>query len=83
MDPEDEQAKTVTGEVVVDDKDIFGCGVKVNGAMLPLADGTPVYDNLHCVGSLLGGARAWSEKSGEGIALGSAVAATRALRKKD
>lgn len=83
MDPEDEQAKTVTGEVLVDDKDIFGCGVKVNGAMLPLADGTPVYDNLHCVGSLLGGARAWSEKSGEGIALGSAVAATRALRKKD
>ncbi|WP_394262651.1 glycerol-3-phosphate dehydrogenase subunit GlpB [Trueperella sp.] len=83
MDPEDAQAKTVTGDVVVDGKDIFGCGVKVNAEMLPLADGTPVYDNLYCVGSLLGGARPWSEKSGEGIALGSAVAATRALRKKD
>lgn len=81
MDPEDEDARTVTGAVVVDGKDIFGCGVKVDAQMLPLAEGKPVYDNLHCVGSLLGGARPWTEKSGEGIALGSAVAATRALKK--
>ncbi len=83
MNPDDKEAKTVTGEVVVDEKDIFGCGVAVNENMQPLADGTPVYDNLYCVGSLLGGARPWSEKSGEGIALGSAIAAARAIRKKD
>lgn len=80
LEPEDDGAKTVTGEAVVDGTDIFGCGVAVNSDMLPLSsDDSPLFTNLYCVGSLLGGARPWSEKSGEGIALGSAVAAARAI----
>ncbi|VEI13672.1 glycerol-3-phosphate dehydrogenase subunit GlpB [Trueperella bialowiezensis] len=79
LPPEDPESKSVTGEAVVDGVDIFGCGVKVNDDMLALNGSTPVFTNLHCVGSLLGGARPWSEKSGEGIALGSAVAAVAAI----
>ncbi|MEW6927290.1 glycerol-3-phosphate dehydrogenase subunit GlpB [Trueperella pyogenes] len=79
LDAEDPETAGVTGSVVVDGKDIFGTGVTVNAEMLALAGDTPVYDNLYCVGSIIGGARPWSEKSGEGIALGSAVAATRAI----
>ncbi|QTG75863.1 glycerol-3-phosphate dehydrogenase subunit GlpB [Trueperella pecoris] len=84
LDAEDPETTGVTGNVVVDGKDIFGSGVSVNADMLALDGSEPAYDNLYCVGSLIGGARPWSEKSGEGIALGSAIAATRAiLRKKD
>ncbi|MEW6969946.1 glycerol-3-phosphate dehydrogenase subunit GlpB [Trueperella pyogenes] len=79
LDAEDPETAGVTGSVVVDGKDIFGTGVTVNAEMLALAGDTPVYDNLYCVGSIIGGARPWNEKSGEGIALGSAVAATRAI----
>lgn len=63
-------------------EDIFGTGVRVDEQMRPV-DGVnvPVFNNLHCAGSILGGAHPWDEKSGEGIALGSAWAAAHAIGK--
>ncbi|MCM3906710.1 MULTISPECIES: glycerol-3-phosphate dehydrogenase subunit GlpB [Trueperella] len=83
LDAEDAETTGVTGSVIVDGKDLFGTGVSVNEDMLPLDGDRPVYDNLYLAGSIIGGARPWSEKSGEGIALGSAVAATRAILRRD
>lgn len=63
---------------------VVSTGIRVNHQMNPLdaeadADARPVYENLYCLGDMLGGAHAPLELSGEGIALGSAVAASRAL----
>jgi len=55
---------------------LFARGVQVDASMRPVDEGGgPVYDNLYATGGLLGGAQRWQEKSGEGIALGSAVKA--------
>ncbi len=55
---------------------LFMSGVAVDEAMRPLAPGgEPVWPNLRAAGGVLAGAVRWSEKSGEGIALGSAWAA--------
>jgi glycerol-3-phosphate dehydrogenase subunit B len=62
------------------DQALFAVGVAVDPAMRPTGpDGGPVFANLRAVGSLLAGATRWSEKSGEGIALGSAWAAADAI----
>ena len=59
---------------------LFRTGVAVDAAMHPLGpDGAPALANVHAVGGVLAGAVRWSEKSGEGIALGSARAALDAL----
>ncbi len=64
------------------DQALFEVGVAVDEAMRPLdAAGRVVYENLHCAGGILAGATRWSEKSGEGIALGSAVRAADAIRR--
>ncbi|WP_353067525.1 FAD-binding protein [Arcanobacterium hippocoleae] len=61
-------------------ENIFRTGVLVNAKMNPIdADGKLQYENLYCVGSILGGALAWEEKSGEGISLGSAYTAAQAI----
>lgn len=60
---------------------IFRTGVKVNSKMQAVDNaGEVVFENLHCAGSILGGALPWDEKSGEGIALGSAWALTEAIK---
>ncbi|MCI5826455.1 MAG: glycerol-3-phosphate dehydrogenase subunit GlpB [Arcanobacterium sp.] len=65
--------------------EIFGSGVRVDSAMRPLGNtadgvpGAPIFSNLYCAGSIIGGALPWNEGSGEGIALGSAAAAVEAL----
>ena len=65
------------------DQELFEVGVGVDAQMRVLdTDSTPVYANLYAVGSILAGATRWSEKSGEGIALGSAMAATDAIIKE-
>ncbi|WP_420835712.1 glycerol-3-phosphate dehydrogenase subunit GlpB [Actinomyces ruminis] len=52
---------------------LFRVGVAVDKQMRPLgADGEPVLAGVYAVGGVLAGAVRWSEKSGEGIALGSA-----------
>ncbi|MDR1387648.1 MAG: glycerol-3-phosphate dehydrogenase subunit GlpB [Propionibacteriaceae bacterium] len=64
------------------DQALFKVGVGVDAAMRVIDEvGQPVYQNLHAAGGILAGASRWSEKSGEGIALGSAIAATDAILK--
>jgi glycerol-3-phosphate dehydrogenase subunit B len=65
------------------DQALFAVGVAVDGAGRPVGpDGRPVYDNLYAAGGILAGAIRWTEKSGEGIALGSAMRATDAIIKE-
>lgn len=59
---------------------LFRVGVAVDEQMRVLdADANPTYSNLHAAGSLLAGAIRWDEKTGEGIALGSALRAVTAI----
>ena len=66
------------GPLVVEDpfaaQPLFGAGVRVDDQMRVLGvDDQPVYENLHAAGGILAGAFRWMEKSGEGIALASAI----------
>ncbi len=62
---------------------LFAVGVAVDESMRVIEPGGgPVYDNLWAAGGVLAGAQRWSEKSGEGIALGSAVKAAEAIAKE-
>ncbi len=58
---------------------LFTVGVRVDEAMRPVGDAGPVYGNLYAAGGILAGATRWQEKSGEGIALASAVRAADAI----
>ncbi|QJC21287.1 glycerol-3-phosphate dehydrogenase subunit GlpB [Arcanobacterium buesumense] len=59
--------------------DIFSSGIAVDEKMHPLdAEGNIVFNNMYLAGSIIGGAHAPHEKSGEGIALGSAWVAAHA-----
>ncbi|MDO5025411.1 MAG: glycerol-3-phosphate dehydrogenase subunit GlpB [Trueperella sp.] len=59
---------------------VMQAGVRVDGQMHPVdAAGSPLYANLHCAGSVIGGARPWAEKSGEGIALATAWVAAQSI----
>jgi glycerol-3-phosphate dehydrogenase subunit B len=75
----DANADLLTGDYW-HDQELFTIGVAVDPAMrVTGADDEPVYANLYAAGSLLAGATRWSEKSGEGIALGSAWAAAESI----
>lgn len=70
----------IHGDYWGDPQPLFRVGVRVDSRMRVLdAGGDPVWANLHAAGGILGGATRWQEKSGEGIALGSAVAAVDAI----
>jgi glycerol-3-phosphate dehydrogenase subunit B len=57
--------------------------VGVDGSLRPVdGDGRVVAANLYAVGGLLAGAYRWVEKSGEGIAVGSAVKAADEIVKE-
>ncbi|WP_203567643.1 glycerol-3-phosphate dehydrogenase subunit GlpB [Aestuariimicrobium ganziense] len=59
---------------------LFEVGVRVDDQMRVLDDrGRAMYANLYAAGGILAGAIRWREKSGEGIALGSAVKAVDAI----
>ncbi|MDO4900761.1 glycerol-3-phosphate dehydrogenase subunit GlpB [Actinomyces sp.] len=59
---------------------LFRVGVAVDERMRPLGpDGAPALSGVYAAGGVLAGAVRWSEKSGEGIALGSAEAACDAV----
>lgn len=63
---------------------LFRAGVAVDAAMRPIGpDGEAVYENLYAVGGLLAEAIRWREKSGEGIALASALAAADSILEDD
>lgn len=58
------------------DQPLFRAGVAVDETMRVIdSGGDPVYDNLVAAGGILAGATRWREKSGEGIAIASAVRA--------
>jgi glycerol-3-phosphate dehydrogenase subunit B len=62
------------------DQALFTIGLAVDQSMRVLnQQHDVVYNNLLAAGSVLAGATAWSEKSGEGIALGSAWQAAQTI----
>lgn len=55
-------------------------GVGVDATMRPVdASGRRLYDNVYCLGEMLGACAPWRELSGEGLALGSAWTAVQSL----
>ncbi|MCL2735841.1 MAG: glycerol-3-phosphate dehydrogenase subunit GlpB [Propionibacteriaceae bacterium] len=69
----------ITGDYWADQA-IFAVGTRVDQSCRPLTgDGEVVYENLHTVGGLLAGAIRWTEKSGDGIAVASALRAADAI----
>ncbi len=66
------------------DHPLFLSGLAVDDSMRVVRPGTddPVYDNVHAAGGVIAGAVRWTEKSGEGIAIASAVAAADAILKE-
>ena len=59
---------------------LFSVGVRVGKDMRVLdAAGAAVHPNLFAAGGIIGGSSRWAEKSGDGIALGSAVRAADSI----
>lgn len=69
----------IHGDYWGDPQPLFKAGLAVDAAMRPLGDAGPVHENLHAAGGILAGATRWQEKSGEGIALASAVRAADSI----
>ena len=68
------------GDYWGDPQPLFTVGVETDETMLVRhPGGGPVYDNLYAAGGILAGATRWQEKSGEGIALASAVRAADSI----
>ncbi|QPK81940.1 glycerol-3-phosphate dehydrogenase subunit GlpB [Schaalia sp. ZJ405] len=64
------------GDFWGEDQPLFLSGLAVDHSMRPVGDDQkPVYSNLYVAGGNLAGATRWREKSGEGIALASALRA--------
>jgi glycerol-3-phosphate dehydrogenase subunit B len=62
------------------DHPIMRAGVAADRRMRPIdQEDRPVYRNLHVAGAILAGAVPWREKSGEGIAIASGLAAAGAI----
>ncbi len=59
---------------------LFRVGVRVSPDMRVVDPaGGPVYPNLYAAGGIIGGSSRWAEKSGDGIAVGSAVVAADSI----
>lgn len=70
----------VHGNYWGDPQPLFQVGVRVDEQMRVLdAVHRPVHSNLYAAGGILAGATRWRDKTGEGIALGSAQAAVDAI----
>ena len=70
----------VHGDYWGDPQPLFTIGVEVDEQMLVRhPGGDPVYTNLYAAGGILAGATRWQEKSGEGIAVASAVRAADSI----
>ena len=62
---------------------LFRVGVAVGSDLKPLdASGAPVYANLWTAGGIIAGSAGWAEKSGDGIALASAIGAADSILKE-
>ncbi|MGJ6979659.1 glycerol-3-phosphate dehydrogenase subunit GlpB [Aestuariimicrobium soli] len=76
--------KLVHGDYWGPPQQLFAVGLRTDESMRPVDhDGRVVWQNLHAAGSILAGATRWEEKSGEGIALGSARRAVDAILAQD
>lgn len=70
----------VHGDYWGPEQPIFAVGVSVNTAMQVVdADGSAVFTNLYAAGGILAGATRWTELSGDGIAVASALAAADSI----
>lgn len=67
------------GDYWGDPQPLFRAGVMVDEDMRVTDGSAPVYSNLYAIGGIIGGAIRWEDKTGEGIALGSAMVAARAI----
>jgi len=64
----------------LDEHPMDSVGVRVDGRLRPVGpDGGPVHANLHAAGAVIGGARPWREKSGDGISLSTGYLAAGAI----
>lgn len=73
-------ADMVHGDYWGHDQPLFKAGVKVDDQMRVLdGDGQVAHPNVRAAGGVLAGAQRWSEKSGEGIAVASAIRAADAI----
>lgn len=55
-------------------------GLQVDAGLRPTGqDGEPVYRNVRAAGAIIGGARPWQEKSGDGISLSTGYLAAEAI----
>jgi glycerol-3-phosphate dehydrogenase subunit B len=58
-------------------------GLRVDSNLRPVGpDGEPVYPNVYAAGAVIGGARPWREKSGDGISLSTGYLAADAILKE-
>ena len=58
-------------------------GLRVDATLRPVGpDGDPVYPNVYAAGAVIGGARPWREKSGDGISLSTGYLAAEAILKE-
>ena len=77
------EGQLIHGDYWGAEQPLFKVGVAVDAGMRPLdANGVPVYSNLFAAGGIIGGSSRWAEKSGDGIALGSAVRAADEIAKE-
>jgi glycerol-3-phosphate dehydrogenase subunit B len=62
---------------------LYAAGLNVDEQMRPTGEKGPVYTNLYAVGDMLAGAYRAREKSGEGIAIGSAAQAVASIMRSE
>ena len=78
-----EAAPLVHGDYWGAEQPLFRVGVRVNRDMrVTDGEGAVVHRNLYAAGGIIGGSSRWAEKSGDGIALGSAVLAADSILKE-
>jgi len=67
----------------LDEHPMETAGLRVDNRLRPVGpDGEPVYPNVYAAGAVIGGARPWREKSGEGIALTTGYLAAEEILKE-
>ncbi|MGV8907806.1 MAG: glycerol-3-phosphate dehydrogenase subunit GlpB [Propionicimonas sp.] len=76
-------APLVHGDYWGAEQPLFRVGVRVGADMRVLdTRGAVVHPNLYAAGGIIGGSSRWAEKTGDGIALGSAVLAADSILKE-
>jgi glycerol-3-phosphate dehydrogenase subunit B len=75
--------QTAFGPGFLRDHPMDTAGLRVDASLRPVGpDGEPVYPNVYAAGAVIGGARPWREKSGEGISLSTGYLAADAILKE-